>query len=101
MISPSTLNMIPTIQQYLSEQPIERAYLFGSYSRGEETPNSDIDLLVNYSNKSLSLLAISKIIVGLSKKLNRPVDIVEEDCLLNFAKESVNRDKILIYKKEQ
>lgn len=99
MISAATQKLIPTIQQYLSEQPIERAYLFGSFSRGEETPDSDIDLLVNYSDQSLSLFSISKIIVGLSKKLNRRVDLVEEDCLRDFAKESVNHDKILIYER--
>ncbi len=32
----------------MKTKPILRAWLFGSYSRGEETPESDIDILVDY-----------------------------------------------------
>ena len=38
--------IIPRIKAYLEKQPISRAWLFGSFSRGEETENSDIDILV-------------------------------------------------------
>ena len=37
-----------TIADYLKAQPIQRAWLFGSFARGEETPLSDVDLLVQY-----------------------------------------------------
>ena len=43
MLSKNVQEMIPKIQQYLASQPIEKAWLFGSCSRGEETPKSDID----------------------------------------------------------
>ena len=46
MLSKNVQEMIPKIQQYLASQPIEKAWLFGSCSRGEETPKSDVDLLV-------------------------------------------------------
>ena len=32
----------------MSTKPIRRAWLFGSYSRGDETPESDIDILVDF-----------------------------------------------------
>ena len=100
MPSAEVQNMIPEIQHFLASQPVEYAYLFGSCSRGEETANSDIDLLVRYTNPDqLSLLDISRMMVQLSKKLNRKVDLVEEDYLLPFATESVNRDKIKIYER--
>lgn len=35
--------------------------------------------------------------VNLKKIIKRPVDLIEEDCLLPFASKSANRDKILIY----
>lgn len=79
---------------------MERAYLFGSCSRGEETSNSDVDLLVTYTDSnSLSLLDISRMMVQLGHQLKRKVDIVEENCLRPFAQESVNRDKIKIYER--
>lgn len=94
--------MIPKIQQYLATQPIEKAWLFGSCSRGEETPRSDVDLLVRYKDSdSMSLFDISGIIVNLKKIIKKPVDLVEEDCLLPFAQKSANCDKILIYEEKK
>ena len=93
----STLN---TIRQYLATQPIKKAWLFGSCSRGEERADSDIDILVEYSDSdSISLMTISRIITALSKKLNRKIDIVENGCLLPFAQISVEDDKQLIYER--
>ena len=42
--------LIPKIQQYFAGQPINKAWLFGSCSRGEETSESDIDILVQYAD---------------------------------------------------
>ncbi|WP_304961160.1 nucleotidyltransferase family protein, partial [uncultured Parabacteroides sp.] len=75
-----------------------RAWLFGSYSRGEETSDSDIDILVQYKDaENISLFTISRIMCSLSKLLNR---LVEEDGLLSFATDSVFHDRILIYERE-
>lgn len=101
MLSKNVQKMIPKIQQYLASQPIEKAWLFGSCSRGEETPKSDVDLLVRYQDSdSMSLFDISGIMVNLKKIIKRPVDLIEEDCLLPFASKSANRDKILIYERK-
>ena len=100
MPSAEVQKMIPQIQAYLATQPIERAYLFGSCSRGEERPDSDVDLLVTYTDSdSMSLMDISRIMVNLSKKLNRKVDLVEDAYLRPFARESVDHDKIKIYER--
>lgn len=100
MISKNVQEMIPKIQQYLASQPIEKAWLFGSCSRGEETEKSDVDLLVRYErNDKFSLFDIVRIMLGLEDVIKRPVDLVEEDRLLPFAQKSVERDKILIYEK--
>ena len=45
MISKNVENMIPKIQQFFGSQPIKKAWLFGSCSRGEESMDSDIDIL--------------------------------------------------------
>ena len=93
--------MIPKIQAFFANQPIKKAWLFGSYSRGEERPDSDVDILVEYKNSDeISLFAISHMISSLKKILNKRVDLVEEGCLLPFAVDSVYRDRILIYEGE-
>lgn len=100
MPSPEVQAMIPKIQAYLATQPVERAYLFGSCARGDETSDSDVDLLVNYTvGNTLSLMDIGGMISDLSKSLKRPVDLIEEDYLMPFAQASANRDKIKIYER--
>ena len=90
--------MIPKIQAFFSNQPIKKAWLFGSYSRGEEGPDSDVDILVEYKDSdNISLLAISRMTNSLKKILNKKVDLVEDGCLLPFATESVYKERILIY----
>lgn len=97
----SMQKMIPQIQGYLAGQPISKAWLFGSYSRGEETSNSDIDLLVEYTDSdSISLFTISRIATALRKLTGRTVDLVERDRLLSFASKSAEQDKILIYERK-
>jgi len=37
--------MTQKIAEYFKTQPVLKAWLFGSYSRGEERPDSDVDIL--------------------------------------------------------
>lgn len=93
--------MIPKIQRFCVNQPIKKAWLFGSCSRGEETPDSDIDILVEYDrlNERISLMRMAGMMLSLEDLLHRKVDMVESDRLLPFAQESVNQDKLLVYEK--
>lgn len=98
MLSAHVKEMIPKIQTYLASQPVNKAWLFGSCSRGEETADSDVDILVQYArDEQITLFTISRIMCSLNKLLGRRVDVVEDEGLLPFAAESVNHDKILIY----
>ncbi|MBR1699870.1 MAG: nucleotidyltransferase domain-containing protein [Bacteroidales bacterium] len=100
MVSRQFNTMLPKIQAVLSQQPVEKAWLFGSFSRGEETPQSDVDILVQYDeNARITLLTISRIMTRLSDAVGKKVDLVEDGCLLPFAQESAERDKILIYER--
>lgn len=72
-------------------------WLFGSFSRGEENADSDVDLLVQMQPNDLTILGFLKIQTRLEKATQKPVDLIEEDCLEDFARVSADRDKILIY----
>lgn len=76
-------------------------WVFGSFSRGEEREDSDLDLLVQYdrANHRVGLFTIIQIQQNLQQIIGRPVDLVEEGTLMPFAVESANRDKILIYER--
>lgn len=96
----STETMTRKIAEYFKTQPVSRAWLFGSFARGEETADSDIDILVEYDeNARISLLTISHMMGELERSTGRRVDLIEDGCLLPFAVESANRDKRLIYER--
>ena len=93
-------SIIPSIQGYFATLPITKAWLFGSYSRGEESAESDVDILVVFDkNAKISLFKYADIICQLETILNHKVDLVEEGTLLPFAQETANKDKILIYER--
>ena len=96
----STQTMTQIIADYFKTQPVQKAWIFGSYARGEETADSDVDILVEYDkNARISLLTISHMMGELERTTGRHVDLIEEGCLLPFAVESANRDKRLIYER--
>ena len=102
MVSKSVEQMIPKIQQFFTGQPVKKAWLFGSCSRGQETADSDVDILVEYdrSNARITLMTISGMMIGLEDILRRNVDLVEAGRLLPFAEKTAQKDKILIYERK-
>ena len=95
----STKIMQQTIADYFKNQPIQRAWLFGSFARGDESPLSDVDILVQFDEGGVSLLKHAAMICELEKILDRPVDIVPEKMLRPRVRENVDQDKKLIYER--
>ena len=91
--------MIQTIRDYLATQPVQRAWLFGSYARGEEREDSDVDILVVLDHSQPVGLKFFGMYEDLKELLGRNVDLVVDRTLAPFARESVDRDNILIYER--
>jgi predicted nucleotidyltransferase len=72
--------------------------IFGSYARGENNKDSDLDVLVhlNYSYP-ISLLDIAHVTQNLYDVLGMPVDIVTENSLSPYLKPSIEKDLIYIF----
>lgn len=87
------------IADYFKTQPILKAWIFGSYARGEESPLSDVDVLVEYEPEGISLLKHAAIICDLEKLLDKPVDLVQMKLLHPNIKEHVMDDLKLIYER--
>ena len=95
-----TKTLVNKLQNFFPAYPVEKAWVFGSYARGEQTRKSDIDVLVRFvKNKPITLIDYAKIMNNLSDVLHKKVDLVQEGTLYNFAKNSVEKDKILIYER--
>lgn len=91
---------VKTIQDFFLQEPVERAWIFGSFSRMEEQPSSDIDILIDLDKtKPLGLLTYAGMINSLERRLGRKVDLVESRAIKPFAQESINRDKVLVYER--
>ena len=94
------IQMVSQVQRYLAKTAIDKAWIFGSFARGEETPKSDLDLLVNLDSKDkVSLLTLIRYQLDLEKIIGRDVDLIPSGSLKPFAVESAERDKYLVYER--
>ncbi|AQG80437.1 nucleotidyltransferase family protein [Spirosoma montaniterrae] len=89
----------PIIQQFLTTQPVRRAYLFGSQARNESTSESDVDILVELDDTA-DLFQFANMQLQLSKLLQMPVDLVSANGVSPYIRPFIEQDKILIYEKQ-
>jgi len=81
----------------LKEFNPERIGIFGSFARNENTPTSDLDILVKFKD-GITLLQLIKLENTLSEKLNIKVDLVTEGAISNKKlKEYIQKDLRIIY----
>jgi len=72
-----------------------RAALFGSFARGEETPGSDLDFLVDLPS-GLDLFDFIEFKHRLEDEFRRKVDLVEYDVIKPRIRESILHDQVPI-----
>lgn len=89
--------MIDMIREYFKTQPVLRAWLFGSFARGEETPDSDIDILVDLDYSKPIGLEFIQMQLDLMELLRKPIDLVSSRGLSKYIKPFVDKDKVLLY----
>ncbi len=88
-----------TIRTYFQGKPVLRAYLFGSYARGEASRKSDVDILVELDwSQKVGLLYV-QMQLDLEDLLHRKVDFVSEDGVSPLIRPFIEADKILIYER--
>jgi len=93
--------IINKISSYFNTQPIERAWIFGSYARSEEDAKSDIDILVNFMpNEKVTLFKYVHMVNDLETLTGKRIDLVEDGQLKKFAEKSVEIEKVLIYERK-
>lgn len=81
---------------------IEKAWLFGSFAREEDTPDSDIDILIDVSaEKPFTLFDMAEIQEKLSHSINRKIDLVMLRALRPQAKDRIQADLKVIYEKRK
>jgi len=76
---------------------IKSAGLFGSYARGDARPDSDIDILISFGEKTLSLWDMIGFRDEVSEILQKPVDIVSDKSIVPYFRDYIYRDLKSIY----
>jgi len=85
--------------EFFKTQPIQKVYLFGSFSRDEATGESDIDFLIDL-DKKVDLFQFIEIKLNLEKILNSKIDLISSNGLSPRIKPYIEKEKILIYEKQ-
>jgi predicted nucleotidyltransferase len=90
---------IKIVRDYFSGQPVIKAYLFGSYSRNDADPNSDVDILVDLDYSKHIGLGFVTMQSELQQKLQKKIDLVSSKAISKYIKPFIEQDKILIYER--
>ncbi len=77
---------------------IQAGWIYGSFSRGDDTPESDIDIAINTEGK-FSYFDLAEVQFKLEKLTNRKVDIGFIDSFKPYILNNIKPDLKLIYEK--
>ena len=96
MISPTDIST--AVSRVLARYDASEAYLFGSFARGEQTPDSDIDLRLVCGN-TMTFGTLYELSHELEKELGRKVDIVTNppEHMCPAFRKSIEQDEVRIY----
>lgn len=87
------------ITPILREYGIKRASVFGSVARGDDRPDSDVDILVELGEKPMGMFAYMGLIEEVEEILGRKIDLVTESSASKFLKSRIQTDLKMIYER--
>lgn len=96
-MSEETINKI---RKFFKDKPVIKAYLFSSYARNQQDEKSDIDILVELDYSKKVGIEFIDMQLDLEKLLNNKVDLISAGGLSKYIKPYIERDKVLIYERE-
>jgi uncharacterized protein len=74
---------------------VESIAIFGSFSRGEQTPKSDLDIVVTFS-EPIGVYRFIEVEEFLGEKLGVKVDLVQKGALLPMIKDQILAETVNI-----
>ena len=87
---------IAKIKDILSQSDVQFAGIFGSHARGDNRPDSDLDILIRFRRDDKSLIDLIHIQNLLSDQLGIKVDLVTEDGMSPYIKPYILKDLKII-----
>lgn len=86
------------LEEICRRNDIELLLVFGSVARGEETEQSDVDLLVRFSQRK-SLLDLVRIEREFAEALGRDVDLLTEGSLSPYLRDRILGEATVLYER--
>ena len=86
------------ISPILKEYGVKYAAVFGSVSRGDDKPKSDVDIMVSLG-KPMGMFAYMNLIRKIENRLGRKVDLVTENSVNKFVRPLIQLDLKTIYER--
>lgn len=86
-----------TVTPVLKKYGVKRASVYGSVARGEERPDSDVDLLVDLSGSEMGMFAYMRFIDEMEAALKRKVDVITNESMSPYMRPSIEKDLTMIY----
>ena len=90
---------ISILQNYFKDKPVFKAFIFGSYARGDADSNSDYDILVEFDYSKKIGMEFIQMQMELAELLKTNVDLVSAKAISKYIRPFVNKDKILVYER--
>lgn len=94
-----TTDELETIRHYLQDKPVLKAYIFGSYARGEANSSSDLDLLLELDYSQPIGLQFIGMKYDLEDQLRKSVDLVSANAVSFRVRPFIDQDKQLVYER--
>ncbi|MFA5176382.1 MAG: nucleotidyltransferase domain-containing protein [Candidatus Nanoarchaeia archaeon] len=86
----------PKIIKILKKYKVVKAGIFGSYARGEQKRNSDIDIAVKIQDKKMSLIGFVNLKLKLEGVIKKKVDLVEYSAIKPLIKDNILKEEVRI-----
>jgi predicted nucleotidyltransferase len=96
-ISKENINIL---QKYFKDKPVFKAFVFGSFARGDAGSKSDYDILVELDYSKKIGFEFIQMQLDLINLLQTDVDLVSDKSLSKYIRPFVDKDKILIYERK-
>ncbi len=84
------------IAPILKKHQVKKASVFGSYARGENTKNSDIDMLVELK-RDKTMIDLINLEMDIEKKTKRKIDLITFKSINPLIKKNILKDEVKIY----
>ncbi len=88
-----TQKITPVLKAY----NVEYASVFGSVSRGEDMPKSDVDLLIKVGKLPRGIWGFIGLKQDLEQALDKKVDLISEAALTPKLSAKINKDLVKVY----